>query len=399
MLRERAFRNLYLSAAVGGFGTQVGHVALPLLAVTGLAAGPAEVGLLSALGTISVLLVGLPAGAWIDRRRKRPLMIAADLARAALLAWVPVAAWLGVLTMGQLYAVAVLAGVCALVFDVSAQSFLPALVGRDRLVRANSLLLGTGAVMDISGRSFAGVLVGLAGAPAGVLLHALTSLWSAAFLRSVRSHEPPPASAERPALAVQAAEGVRFVLSHPTLRPIVVQGAMTNLAFPLFTALLPLLVVSQLGYPAWVLGVYLAVGGAGALAGSAGAHAVGRRFGRGRAVWVVSLITMPASVLVPLIGPGPWIWVSALAWFVFTYRSGLNNVLLISFRQQVTPDEMLGRMNATMRLILMGAVGVGGLLAAFVGEVWGMRAALWTGAVFGALSWMPIYFSPLRAER
>lgn len=192
VLRERGFRNLYFGSAVSAFGAQVGYVALPLLAVTSLHAGAGQVGLLSALATISVLVVGLPAGAWIDRVRKRPLMIAADLARAALLAWVPVAAWLGVLTIEQLYLVAALTGVGTLLFDVASQSLVPHLVGRERLTEANSLLVGTGAAMDISGRSFAGVLAGAAGAPVAVLLNAAGYLWSALFLRMVRTPEPPP---------------------------------------------------------------------------------------------------------------------------------------------------------------------------------------------------------------
>ncbi|WP_157250563.1 MFS transporter [Nonomuraea typhae] len=398
LLSEAGFRNLYLGSAVSAFGAQVGYVALPLLALVELHAGPGEVGLLSALATISVLIVGLPAGAWIDRMRKRPLMIAADLGRAVLLGSVPLAAWLGGLTMGHLYVVAALTGVGTLFFDVAAQSFVPRLVGRERLTEANSLLVGTNAAMDISGRSFAGVLVGAAGAPAAVLLNAVGYAWSALFLRGVPALEsvrdtPPPR------MAGQIAEGVRFVLGHATLRPIVLQGAMTNLGFPLYAVLLPVLVVTELGYPEWVLGLYLAVGGVGTLAGSATAHHVGARLGRGRAVWIVSLITTPASLLVPLLDGGAWIWVSAAAWFVLTYRTGLNNVLLVSFRQRVTPDELLGRMNATMRLVLMGAVGIGGLLAALIGELWGVRAALWTGALFMSLSWVPIAFSPLRAER
>ncbi|MFE0147229.1 MFS transporter [Nonomuraea sp. NPDC059007] len=399
LLLEPGFRNLYLGSAVSAFGAQVGYVALPLLAVTTLRAGAGQVGLLSALATISVLVVGLPAGAWIDRMRKKPLMIVADLARAVLLASVPVAAWLGGLTMEHLYVVAALTGVGTLFFDVAAQSLVPRLVGRERLTEANSLLVGTNAAMDISGRSFAGVLVGAAGAPAAMLLNAAGYLGSALFLRGVPAVETPPASGPRPKLATQIGEGVRFVLGHATLRPIVLQGAMTNLGFPLYSVLLPVLVVSQLGYPEWVLGLYLAVGGVGTLAGSATAHHVGARLGRGRAVWIVSLITTPASLLVPLLNDGAWIWVSAAAWFALTYRTGLNNVLLVSFRQRVTPDEMLGRVNATMRLILMGAVGVGGLLAGLVGELWGVRAALWAGALFMSLSWVPIYFSPLRAER
>jgi len=211
----------------------------------------------------------------------------------------------------------------------------------------------------------------------------------------MRRPEPAPPAGGR--LAGQIAEGVRFLLGHRVLVAIAAQGGMTNLAFPLCSTLLPVLLVSELGHPAWVLGAYLAAGGAGVLAGSSAAHLVGRRLGRGRAVWVVGLVTAPFALVVPFAG---WsVWVSMAAWSVVCFRTGVNNVLLVSFRQQVTPDAMLGRMNAGMRLIPMGAVGAGGLLAGLLGEVLGVGAAMWTGAAIMALSWLPIRFSPLRNER
>ncbi|MFI6320530.1 MFS transporter [Nonomuraea sp. NPDC050556] len=398
LLQDVSFRNLYLASAGSAFGAQVGYVALPLLAVTALHAGPGEVGLLSGLGTIAVLLVGLPAGAWVDRVRRRPVMIVADLLRAALLFSLPVAAWFGGLSMPQLYAVAVCTGVGTLFFDVASMSVTPQLVGRDRLTAANSMLVGTNAAMDISGRSFAGVLVGAAGAPVALLLNAVTYLWSAAFVWRVAVPEL-PAPPAREGIAAQISEGVRFVFGHQVLRPILLMGTMTNLGFPLMSVLLPILIVQQLGYPEWVLGLFLAVGGLGVLAGSSTAHVVGKRLGRGRAAWLLSLVTTPAGLLVPVLDGGVWIWVAAAAWFVLTYRTGLNNVLLVSFRQEVTPDEMLGRMTATMRLLLMGAVGIGGLLAGIIGEVWGVHAAMWAGAAFMSLSWVPLHFSSLRDSR
>lgn len=395
LLHDTSFRNLYLAAAGSAFGAQVGYVALPLLAVTALHAGAAEVGLLSGLGTIAVLVVGLPAGAWVDRVRRRPVMIAADLLRAALLLSLPLVAWLGGLSMLHLYVVAVFTGIGTLFFDVASMSVTPQIVGRDRLTAANSMLVGTSAAMDISGRSVAGALVGAAGAPVALLLNGLTYLWSAAFVLRVHVPEAPAAPA-REGMRRQIAEGVRFVFGNDVLRPLLFMGALTNLGFPLLSVLLPVLIVTQLGYPEWVLGLYLAAGGLGALAGSSTAHLVGRWLGKGRAAWLMSLVTTPVGLLVPLLDTGVWIWVASAAWFVLTFRTGVNNVLLVSFRQQVTPDAMLGRMTATMRLLLMGAVGAGGLLAGLIGEVWGIQAAMWAGAVIMGFSWVPLYFSPLR---
>lgn len=396
LLRDPSFRNLFVASAVSQFGTQVGYVAMPLLAVTALDAGPGEVGLLSALATITVLVLGLPAGAWVDRVRRRPVMIATDFVRGALLMSVPVAWWLGALTMTQLYGVAIATGVGTLFFDVAAQSTVPHLVGRDRLTAANSVLVGTNAAMDVGGRSTAGVLVTLAGAPVAILLDALTYVWSAVWLRRISKPEPAPAPVPGERLGRRIGEGVRYLFGNRVLVAIAAQGGMSNLGFPLCSTLLPVLLVEELGQPAWVLGVYLAIGGLGALAGSATAHLIGRRLGRGRAVWVVGVVTAPPAFLVPFVG---WsVWISAAAWSVLCFRTALNNVLLVSFRQQVTPDSMLGRMNATMRLILMGAVGVGGLLAGLLGEVWGTGTAMWAGASIMAFSWIPIWLSPLRRE-
>ncbi|WP_223167751.1 MFS transporter [Nonomuraea sp. SYSU D8015] len=397
LLRLRGFRNLFVAGVVSQFGSQISYVALPLIAVTALGAGAGEVGLLSALGTLTVLLLGLPAGAWVDRVRRRPVMITTDVLRAGVLLSVPVAWWGGWLSMGQLYVVAVLVGAGTLLFDVASMSIVPGLVGRPRLTSANSLLVGTNAGMDIAGRSAAGLLVQVAGAPVAVLADALSYLWSAAWLRGV----PEPAGTEAPArepLGRQISAGVRFLFGNPVLVAALVQGTMANLAFPLCSVLLPIAIVDQLGHPEWVLGAYLAVGGLGALAGSSAAHLIGRHLGTGRATWLVSLVTAPASFLLPLLGPGPWLWVAAAAWFVLTFRTGVNNVLLVSLRQRVTPDDMLGRMTATMRLLLMGAIGLGGLLAGAIGELWGVRAALWLGAVIMAASWVPILLSPLRQQ-
>ncbi|WP_066944462.1 MFS transporter [Microtetraspora fusca] len=398
LLRLPDFRNLYVAGTISQAGSQISYVALPLLAVTALSAGPAEVGLLSALSTLTVLVLGLPAGAWVDRVRRRPVMLATDLARALVLFSVPVAWWAGWLSMAQLYLVATLVGAGTLFFDVASFSLVPGIVGRDRLTSANSLLVGTNSGMDVAGRSLAGVLVQAAGAPVAILLDALSYLWSAAWLRRVREPVQAAPDTPHPPIARQISAGVRFVFGNPVLTAALLQGSMANLAYPLCSVLLPVLIVDRLGLPEWVVGAYLAAGGLGVLAGSSAAHLLGRRLGTGRAVWMVGLVTSPAAFVIPFLDRGPSLWAATAAWFVLTFRTGINNVLLVSLRQRVTPDEMLGRMTATMRLLLMGSVGLGGLLAGVLGELWGVRAPMWLGTLILALSWVPILFSPLRRE-
>ncbi|MEV4161182.1 MFS transporter [Nonomuraea dietziae] len=382
------FRRLYVAAFGSQFGTQLSHVALPLLAVTALNAGPGEVGLLSSLATLTVLLVGLPAGVWVDRVRRRPVMVAMDVLRALAMVSVTAAWWLDALTMPQLYLVAIVSGVGTLFFDVASHSLVPSLVGRDRLTAANSLLVGTTSAMYVSGRSVSGVLTQVFGAPLVLLLDAVTYAWSALWLRGIRAVESPPAVREP--IGRQLREGLRFLFGNRVLVAIAAQGAMANLGFPLATVLLPVLLVRELAFPEWVFGAYLAASGVGALVGSACAHLMARWLGQGGAVWLLSLATAPFGLLVPLLDHGIWIWLSAAGFFVVSVRTGVNNVLLVSFRQLLTPDTMLGRMTSIMQVILMGAVGMGGLLAAGVGELWGVRATLWAGGIVIAMSWLPL---------
>ncbi|GAA4611423.1 MFS transporter [Actinoallomurus liliacearum] len=363
-----------------------------------LRASPGQVGLPAALSTLAFLLIGLPAGAWTDRMRKRPLMIAADLARAVVFGSVPLAWLLRVLKIYQLYGVVLVTGVCTVFFDVAAQSHLPHLVGHDRLGRANARLVTLGAVTEIGGRGVGGLLVTLVSAPAAIGLDAATYLGSAVFLLRVRRPEPRPRHAGTTALRRDIGEGVRYVFGHAVLRPIALAGTCTNLAIQLCQTMLPVVFV-RLGLPGGAIGVFFAVGGAGTLLGSLSARRLARRLGSGRVLWLVGLAIAPTGICVALVDRGPALWLAATAWLLITFKVGVDNVIKVSFRQAVTPDRLLGRMNATMRFVLTGALAVGGALAGLLGQFVGVRAALWAGAVLFALVWVPTFFSPLRTAQ
>jgi MFS family permease len=394
----RDFHLLFAAAAVSRLGTSVGHVAIPLAAVTALDATPGEVGLLAMLSTVAFLVIGLPAGAWTDRVRRRGVLIAADLARAALLASVPVAWWLGALGIGQLYAVVLLCGVGTVFFDVASQSYLPQVVGKPALLAANTRLVGMDAVNDIAGRGAAGYLVALVAAPAAVLVNALGYLVSAWFVTRLRHREPVPARQDT-ALWRDMGEGVRFVASHPLLRPIVLAGAVSNVAVTGVLTMLPVVMVDELGLSAAVLGLFLAVGGVGALVGAVVARRLAARFGSGRMFLLGSVLAAPCGFGMPFIAPGPALWVAGAGWLVVTAQIGVNNVLNVSFRQSATPDHLLGRMNATVRFLLTGALAVGAALAAALGQYVSPRAALLAGAIGIAMVFVPIVASPLRGLR
>lgn len=396
---HRGFRRLFLAAAVSQTGTQITVLAVPVIAVTTLDAGPAAVGTLGALGTAAFLVVGLPAGAWVDRWRRRRVMIAADLVRAALFAWVPLAAWLGVLALWQLYAVVLCAGTATVFFDVASMSLLPGLLGRDRLLRANGALSGMYATSEVAGLTAGGLLVQTLTAPVALLIDLGSYLWSAVCLRGVpeRSDGPPrPAGTTLPR---EVGEGLRYVLRHPVLRPALLEGACINAGAQLCFTLLPVLFLRDLRLSEGALGAYLAAGGVGVFVGSTAARAVGERLGQGRALWLVGLVTTPAVALVPLVDRGALLWVTAAAWIAVTFRVGVNTVIKASFRQRVTPDRLLGRMNATFRFLLTGSLAIGSAAGGLLAQVAGVRAALWAGAALLGPSWLIIRFSAVSGMR
>ncbi|MGW4895888.1 MFS transporter [Kitasatospora sp. NPDC004240] len=401
VLLDRGFRLFIGATAVSKLGTSVGSLAIPLTAVVALDSSAGQVGLLATLSTLSVLLIGLPAGAWVDRLRKRPLMIAADLVRAVLFGSVPAAWLLGVLTIQQLYLVVLSAGAATVLFDVAALSHLPDLVGRRHLTQANAHLVTVDALTLVGGRSAGGFLVALLSAPAAVVVDAVSYLGSAALLLRIRRPEADrePGRSHGVRLSGEIKEGLRFVLGHPVLRAVALAGALTNLSIQLCQTMLPVLFARELGLSDGVIGLYFAVGGLGVFLGSLSARWLARRLGAGRVLWLMGLAVAPFGVLVALVDRGPGLWLAAGAWLITTFKVGVDNVIKVSFRQSVTPDHLLGRMNATMRVLLTGSLAVGAALAGLLAELVSIRAALWVGAAGLAVVWVPVFFSPLRTER
>ncbi|MQY16259.1 hypothetical protein SRB5_64570 [Streptomyces sp. RB5] len=396
--RTPAFRHLFAATAASQLGTHIGYVAMPLVAALALDAGPGAVGLLATLSTAAFLLIGLPAGAWVDRLPRRPVLVAADLVRAALLASVPLAWWLDVLSLGQLYAVVLLGGCATVFFDVASQSYLPALVGPAALVRANSAVVGLQAVSTVGGRGAGGLAVSALGAPAAVAVHAVSYLLSALSLARIRVTEAPRPRVRR-ALRAEMREGIRHVFGHRELRALVLGAACANFGSAAINTMLPVLVTRQLGLSPALLGVYWAIGGVGTFAGSVCARPLAARFGYGRTLATAGFLVAPAGLLIPLFDRGGWMWVAALGSLLVSVKFGTDNVLGVSLRQRLTPPELLGRMNATFRFVLMGALAVAAGTSGLIGEYASVRAAMWTGGAFMALAFLPVFLSPVRKRR
>ncbi|WP_430502195.1 MFS transporter [Micromonospora trifolii] len=397
--RNSDFRALFTATSLSQLGTNVGYVAVPLIAVSALDARPGQVGALATLSTAAFLLIGLPAGAWVDRMRHRRVLITADLARAALFALIPLAWWWDALTLWQLYLVVLLNG-CATVFsDVGAQSVLPRVVGRDGLVQANAAVVSLIAVGNIAGRGAGGALVQLLSAPVAVACAAVGYLASALRLTAIRRTPASAGTGQATRLSTQIAEGLQHVFNNPELRALALTATLSNLGSQIINTMLPVLFIRELGLPAGALGLFWAVGGAGLLLGSRCARPIAGRLGYGRALGLVGLCLAPAGLLVPLIDRGPWLWLAGTGWLLALFKTGMDNVLGVSLRQRMTPDSLLGRMNATFRFLLTGALAIGAAVAGLIGELATAHATLWVGGAVLTVAFLPVFLSPLRTRR
>jgi MFS family permease len=399
LLRDHDFRGLFLSTTVAQFGYQITSLALPLAAVLALDVSEFEVGVLSSMTMLAFLLIGLPAGAWIDRMRRRRVLIASDLVRAAVLFTVPIAWWAGVLTIWQLYAVALIIGVFTVFFDVSYQSYLPHLVGRANLVEGNAKLETVRSTAQLGGPVLAGQLIEWLTAPVALAFDAVAMGASALFLVRIRRREPKPQVAHDARIGAEIKEGLSFVFRNRILASIVACTSWWNLWMGAFMAMIVVFLPRDLGLTPGEIGLVFAVFGIGGLVGALVTGPVTLWLGEGRAIWISTLVTSPWLLLLPAAEPGWRTWLGAFGMGVVGIGSVVYNVNQVSFRQRLTPDRMLGRMNATVRFLAWGLSAVGALIGGVLGELLGARATLWIAAAGVCLAFLPVLLSPLRNMR
>jgi predicted MFS family arabinose efflux permease len=397
--RNADFMKLWAGQTISSLGSHITRDGLPLLAVITLSATPAEMGILSAVSGAPVLLFGLAAGVWVDRLRRRPVLVAADVGRALLLASIPAAAFLGVLGMPQLYVVAALVGQLAVVFSVAYRSYLPSLVERAHIVEGNSKLAMSESVAELAGSGVTGVLVQVLTAPVAILLDSLSFAASVVSIALIRKPEPPPAPPEsRKPILRELQEGLRLALGNPTLRALA--GGAGTLAFlgNFFAALYGLYAIRVLGMGPAILGITIAMGGVGSMLGAALAKPAAKRFGLGRALMLSLVLGSCASMLIPLArGPLPVAVAMMMAAQVFgDCFDTVCSVNETSLRQAITPDRLLGRMNATVGFIADGAGPMGALVGGFLGGVIGLRPTLALAALGGACAAAWLFASPIR---
>ena len=393
------FMKLWTGQTVSSLGSVVTRTAVPLVALLVLHAGPVEMALIIVSGSLAVLLVGLFAGAWVDRLRRRPLLIAADSIRAVLLFSIPAAFLADVLSLDQLYVVVFLEGCLGVLFDSAYPAYVPSLIGVERVVEGNSKLAASSSLAEIGGPGLAGGLVQLIGAPFTMLVDAVSYVFSAVSLLLIRSPEPP----RRPRVVTthirhEIAEGLRLVSRHPVLVPLTLRSVIAHVAGSFYGVLYTLYLINELHLDPLLLGIVVSAGGVGSLVGSFFAQRVISRLGIGPAlIWMAAGGSL-LGVLTPLAGGA--IWLATLMVFIPQLLGDglgtIEEVAEISLIQGVIPDRILGRVNATLEFFSHGiAYPLGALLAAGLAGVIGVRGGIAVGWAGMAVSILLLVFSPL----
>jgi MFS family permease len=401
--RNAGFVHLWGAATVSTFGSLVTRTALPFTAILLLDASSSAIGVLRVAELLPGFLLGLVAGAWVDRLRRRPIMIATDLGRALLIVTVPVAAFLGWLGLGQLYVIAALVSALSVFFDVAYQSFLPSLVKNEELVEANSKLSAAMSVAEASAFSSAGWLIQLLTAPVAMLIDALTFIASAGLVARIQEPEFQIDSStvgSRPTIASDVVEGLRAVWREPILRGMVIAGLGQNLAFGLVGTVFLLYVNQEVGFDPGILGMIFAVGGVSSLLG---AMIAGRltHFGTGAVMVGSLLLAAIGEAFVPLATAANAIGVLFLVGQQIVADSALTiyDINQVSLRQAITPAHILGRVNASVRVSEFGAILLGTVAAGYIGETVGLRETLWLAVALSLLAAVALALSPVLAVR
>ncbi|MGH3134253.1 MAG: MFS transporter, partial [Gaiellaceae bacterium] len=395
--RHRDFLRLWSAQTVSQFGTQISQLAIPLAAILVLDASAFEVALLGTVEFLPFLLFALPAGVWVDRLRRRPILVAADLGRGVALASIPIAYAADALTIWQLYAVGFVVGTLTVFFDVAYQSYLPSLVARDQLVDGNAKLEVSRSGAQLAGPGVAGALVAAITAPFAILVDAISFFGSAAFIFGIRHAEQLEEPAQQPNMRRELAEGLRYLLGHRYWRPIAISVAISNFFSNVTFSIVLVYAVRELDLSPGLIGLVLSVGNVGWLFGALAATRLSARIGVGRTMVGSAMLFGPSMLLIPLAPksiPVPF-FVASLV--LLSFGAVVFNVTGISFQQAVTPDRMLGRLNATRRFIVWGVIPLGSLIGGTLASQIGLRETLWVGAVGASLSFIPLLLSPVRS--
>ncbi len=402
LLHHHDFLKLWTAETVSVFGTAITQLALPLIAATVLQVGAFEFGLLTTIEFLPFILFSLPAGVWVDRLRRRPILIIGDLGRAIAIASIPVAFYFDALTIWQLYLVGFVNGCLTVFFDVAYQSYLPSLVERDQLVEGNSKLEITRSAAQILGPGVAGVLIGLLRAPFAMVIDSISYFISALFVFLIRRPEPPvvphdeTVAGPKPSMRREIAVGLRYVTGHRWLRSIAATTGTSNFFSNVMGAILILYVTREGGMTPQAIGFAFSIGSVGVLVAALVTSRATARLGVGRMLVLTSVGFCVAGL--PVAAASDDYLFAAVA--LFTFLNGFCgvawNINQVSLRQAITPPRMQGRMNATMRFIIWGTIPLGAIAGGALGDLIGLHATIWVGAIGGLFAFLPVALSSVR---
>ena len=396
------FVKLWTGQSISEVGSQVSQLAIPWLAAVGLHASPIEFSLLGVFGFLPFILFALPAGVWVDRLRRRQILIVGDASRAVLLALIPILWASGVLQIWHLLVLQFVIGIFTVFFDVAYQSYLPALIEREHLVDGNSKLQLTVSVAQVGGPSLAGGLIAAITAPYAIVADAASFVVSTLFMVRMRHRENVPErnpGESHPKMWPQVKEGLAWVVGNRYLRPIAFCTGASNFFNQILFAVLLLYAVRVLHLSSVALGAAFAVGSVGSIAGALAANRLQKRLGVGPAIVAYAIVFSLAGLLIPLAPRSYPLPVLMAALAIFGFGGVAYNITQVSLRQAITPERLQGRMNAAMRWIIWGTIPLGTLTGGAIGQAVGLHAALWVGAIGGVPVFLWVLLSPVRSIR
>ncbi len=400
LLRRRRFRLLWIGETISQLGNAMAVVGVPLVAVIVLHASTFTLGVLTAAAWLPWLVIGLPAGAWVDRLPARRVMIVCDVVSAVLYASVPVTAWAGVLTTGLVIGVQLGGGAASVLFMTAYQVYLPSLVTPGELIEGNTKMQGSASAALFAGPGLAGLVAQLLGAVTALLCNAVSFLVSAVCLLGARPGAAAPSAPPRETtLRGEIADGLLLVLRDPFLRQLSVFWAVANLALTGYTALLVVFLVRVIGLAPGAVGLLAAVPGVGGILGAAATGRITARFGTARGLLLSTLAGVPFALLIPLTGPGPRLAFYVAGALLAFAGVAVGNIVIAAFRQSYSPPGMCGRVTATMRFLIFGTSPLGALLGGSLGSWLGIRDALWILLGAAALSGTLLLTHALRGRR
>jgi MFS family permease len=399
--RRSDFLKLWSAETVSQFGTQISQLALPLAAIDVLHASAFEVAALTTVEFLPFLLVSLPAGVWVDRLPRRPILVAGDLARAGLLVSIPIAYFFDALTIWQLYGVGFFVGIATVFFDIAYQSYLPALVERHEIIDGNAKLEISRSAAQTGGPGLAGILIGFLKAPAAILIDAVSYLASALFIFGIRKAETSLEDrSPRRKMRVELREGLAYVFRHPYLKNIAACTALFNFFGSVSFAILLVFARRELELSPLAIGLAFTIGNLGALLAAFTANRISGRLGVGHTIILSSVVGGPTYLLLPFAPHGnAALAVIVPALIVGTFVNVVYNIAQVSLRQAITPERIQGRMNSVMRFIVWGTIPLGAITGGALASQIGLKQTLIVGGVGCCLPFLPVLFSPVRSVR